>query len=62
MWTIKPQENWAILGNIGTGKTFLLKLLAGLEFLSAKDGSLTFADNLTQKDVEYISFSDDKIT
>ncbi|MEZ5025660.1 MAG: ATP-binding cassette domain-containing protein [Chitinophagales bacterium] len=60
MWTIKPQENWAILGNIGTGKTILLKLFAGLEFLSAKDGSLTFADNLTQKDVEYISFSDDK--
>ena len=28
-WTIKPEENWAVLGGNGAGKTTLLKLLIG---------------------------------
>lgn len=59
-WEIQEHENWAILGNIGTGKTLLLKILSGLEFLSSTDGSLVFSNRLNTKDIEYISFSDDR--
>ena len=59
-WKIQPQENWAIVGNIGTGKSILLKILSGEEYLSKADGKIEYAPFITHKDIQYISFIDDK--
>jgi molybdate transport system ATP-binding protein len=37
-WTIRPGENWAVLGRNGAGKSTLLSLLAGDLWPSALDG------------------------
>ena len=59
-WKINTKESWAIIGNIGVGKTTLLKIISGEEYLSMDSGQLIFNKSIVQKDVEFISFSDDK--
>lgn len=59
-WKINTNESWAIIGNIGVGKTTLLKIISGDEYLPINFGKLVFNNFFTQKDIEFISFSDDK--
>lgn len=59
-WQINDGENWAIIGNIGVGKTILLKIIDGSEYLSLTDGKLFFDETITQKEIEFVSFTDDK--
>ena len=59
-WKVSEQESWAIIGNIGTGKTILLKILSGLEYLPLQDGQLFFKENITQEDIAFVSFLDEK--
>lgn len=59
-WKINTNEHWAIIGDIGTGKTMLLKIIAGIEYLALQDGRLAFTDTLTTRQVEFVSFSDEK--
>ena len=58
-WTINDKENWAIIGNIGTGKTSLLKLISGIEYLPKENGALQFSAPINKKEIEYISFTDE---
>ncbi len=39
-WTIKPRENWAVLGRNGSGKTTLLRLISG-DLAPAWGGSIS---------------------
>ena len=59
-WKINHQESWAIIGNIGVGKTMLLKIIADIEYLPIVNGSILFSEKLSKDDIEYISFSDEK--
>ena len=59
-WQINTGENWAITGNIGVGKTMLLKIIDGSEYLSLSDGKLILDGCVTKNKIEYVSFSDDK--
>src|SRR5688572_3653722 len=44
-WLVTPQEKTGLVGGNGTGKTTLLKILAGLEDLDY--GSITFTRGMT---------------
>ncbi len=47
-WTIKPKENWAVVGRNGSGKTTLLRLIAG-DLAPAWGGSIIRFGNETHK-------------
>ncbi len=59
-WQVNDHEHWAIIGDIGVGKTTLLKILDGSEYLPKANGQLTLHPSITQKDIVFISFSDEK--
>lgn len=59
-WQIEKNESWAIVGNIGTGKTTLLKLIAGTEYLPLHDGKLILENSLSTNEIEFVSFLDEK--
>ena len=39
-WTLKPDENWAIIGKTGAGKTSFIDLIMGK--MTVKNGSITY--------------------
>jgi len=43
-WTVRPGENWALVGNNGSGKTTLLKLIFG-ELLPINGGTVHWFNN-----------------
>ena len=45
-WTVRPDENWALVGNNGSGKTTLLKLIFG-ELLPINGGTVHWFNNRT---------------
>ncbi len=57
-WQIKANESWAITGNIGVGKTTLLNLIAGKEYLPISSGQIVFDNPIEKNKIEFISFSD----
>jgi len=44
-WVVAPEERVGLVGGNGTGKTTLLKMLAGME--SPDDGSISFVKGTT---------------
>lgn len=43
-WTIRPKQNWAVVGNNGSGKTTLLRLVFG-ELLPIEGGTVHWFNN-----------------
>lgn len=56
-WTLRKGEHWAVIGANGAGKSQLIDILLGKQFL--KSGQITFAGNEKSSTfVKYVAFTD----